>query len=127
MYYQMAFFTNVLNILQKKGKTKKWLAEQANISNSFITDVTKGGNLSLEKMVDIANALEVPLPFLLIETDLDRHALLELTKDEIIRLPSGYEWVTAPLSSRRAFIVRKWAEETKEKLNLLGDENPDID
>lgn len=125
MYYQMAFFTNVLRLLQEKGKTKRWLAEKANMSNSFITDVTKGGNLSLEKMVDIANALEVPLPFLLIESDLERHALLELTKDEIVTLPAGYEWITAPLPSHRAFMVRKWAEETKLKLKQMESDGSD--
>lgn len=114
----MVFFTNVLRLLQERGLTKKWLAEHAGVSNSFVTDITKGRNLSLKTMEAIAKALDVPLPALLEESDVDRHSQKELAQNGVL-LPDGYEWVTAILPAHRAFTVRKWADETKEKIQRL--------
>lgn len=122
----MVFFTNVLRLLQERGLTKKWLAEHAGVSNSFITDITKGRNLSLRTMEAIAKALGVPLPALLEEIDVDRNTLRQLADDDVL-LPDGFEWVTAVLPAHRAFTVRKWAEEAKERLTKLQkkSETPD--
>ena len=59
--------------------TKVELAEKANISLSFLSDLTKDrANPSLRIMEAIANALETPLPILLEQTNLSEAEMKEL-------------------------------------------------
>lgn len=121
MYYNTIFFTNVLQQLQKRHMTKTELSELSGVSISFLSDLTTGkGNPSLEVMEKIAVALDVPLSFLLESTDLDMGALKALREGRVraFDVPLGYERVVAVLPEHRAFQVKKWAEEAKEKLKL---------
>lgn len=121
MYYNTIFFTNVLQQLQKRHMTKTELSELSGVSISFLSDLTTGkGNPSLEVMEKIAVALDVPLSFLLESTDLDMGALKALRGGRVraFDVPLGYERVVAVLPEHRAFQVKKWAEEAKEKLKL---------
>lgn len=53
-------------IRRQKGLTREQLAEKAGISLRFLADVETGkGNISLNRLNDLAQALHIPLPFLL--------------------------------------------------------------
>lgn len=96
--------------------TKQELAELSGVSVSFLSDLTTGkANPSLKVMESIANALNVPLTFLLESTDLDKETLAKLIS-MTRRLPKGYERVWAVLPEHKAFIVKKWSDETQIKL-----------
>jgi len=112
------FFTNVLRILDEQGMTKNELSERSGVSISFLSDLTTGkANPSLKVMEAIASALETPLPLLLESTDLDKDTLAALAGGKApSSLPAGYERVSAILPEHRAFVVRKWGEETRKKL-----------
>lgn len=116
--YNNIFFTNILRILDERGMTKKELHDLSGVSNSFLSDLTTGsGNPSLKVMEAIANALEVPLPMLLESTDLDKESLDELAGGTFRKsLPPGYERVSVVLPEHKAFIVKRWGEETSKKL-----------
>ena len=108
----------MLRILDDRNMTKHELSEKSGISISFLSDLTTGkANPSLKVMEAIAVALETPLPLLLESTDLDKDALDELAGGKAPRsLPPGYERVSVVLPEHRAFIVKKWGEETRKKL-----------
>lgn len=112
------FFTNVLRILDEQGMTKNELSERSGVSISFLSDLTTGkANPSLKVMEAIASALETPLPLLLESTDLDKDTLAALAGGKVpSSLPAGYERVSTILPEHRAFVVRKWGEETRKKL-----------
>lgn len=117
MYHQI-FLTNVLRLLEEHSMTKNELAERANISVSFLSDLTNDkGNPSLKIMEQIANALETPLPALLELSDLERDAFAELAEGVAIRLlPDGYHRVTAVLTEFQAFAVRQWDKKNQKIL-----------
>lgn len=116
--YKYIFFTNVLRIIDERGMTKNELAELSGVSISFLSDLTTGkANPSLKVMEAIASALEMSLPLLLESTDLDKDTLDTLAGGKALSsLPAGYERVSAVLPEHRAFIVKKWDEETRKKL-----------
>lgn len=116
--YNFIFFTNVLRILQEQRLTKQDLAERSGVSISFLSDLTTGkANPSLKVMEAIAKGLNVPLPTLLESTDWTQEELNLLAGGEAPRsLPTGFERVSVILPEHRAFIVKKWAEETRKKL-----------
>ncbi|WP_036254244.1 transcriptional regulator [Methylobacter sp. BBA5.1] len=116
--YNDIFFTNILRILNERGMSKKELHDLSGVSNSFLSDLTTGsGNPSLKVMEAIANALEVPLPMLLESTDLDKESLDVLAGGAFRQsLPPGYERVSVVLPEHKAFIVKRWGEETRKKL-----------
>ena len=118
MYYNTIFFTNVLHQLQLRSMTKTELSELSGVSISFLSDLTTGkGNPSLEVMEKISIALDVPLSFLLESTDLDKEALEVLREGRVRAFEQpGYERVFAILPSHRAYIVRKWADDARNKL-----------
>jgi transcriptional regulator with XRE-family HTH domain len=89
--------------------TKDELAARADVSNSFLTAITKGNaNPSLKKMEAIAMALDTPLPVLLEITDLDQSALEELWGDALVKsLPSGFVRVNAILTEYEAYQVQQ--------------------
>jgi transcriptional regulator with XRE-family HTH domain len=91
--------------MEALGLSKTELAERADISLSFVSDLTNGkANPSINTMEALASALDVPVP-----------AMLE---EGIFIAPAGYERVSAVLPAYRAFQVRKWAEEAREKLRV---------
>jgi transcriptional regulator with XRE-family HTH domain len=116
--YNYFFFTNVLRLLDELHMTKKDLSDKSGVSISFLSDLTTGkANPSLKVMEDIATALETPLPLLLESTDMDKEALDALAGGKAPRsLPAGYDWVTVVLPEHQAFIVRKWGEQARKKL-----------
>ena len=116
------FFTNILRLLDERSMTKSELADLSGVSVSFLSDLTTGkANPSLRVMEAIAAALEMPLPVMLERTDLSQEDLATLAENKAHRvLPRGYEWVTAVLPEQKAFVVRKWSEETKKKIKALA-------
>lgn len=115
--YKYIFFTNVLKYLEEREMTKQGLSDRSGVSISFLSDLTTGkGNPSLEKMEDIANALEVPLPLMLESTDMDTKTLEELSGKRVkSSLPQGFVRVCAVLPEHQAFIVRRWEQHARKK------------
>ena len=120
--YNYIFFTNVLRLIEELHMSKHDLAERSGVSISFLSDLTTGkANPSLKVMEAIAKALDVPLPLLLESTDLDKTSLEALAGGKApSSLPKGYERVSVILPEHRAFIVKRWGDETKEKLQEDG-------
>jgi transcriptional regulator with XRE-family HTH domain len=119
--YIQIFETNILRLLEEHDMTKQELADKADISISFLSDLTHGkANPSLKIMESIANAFEVPLPYLLESTELSFEQLAELRQDSPAALkptvPSGYERVSAILPEFQAFQVKQWAEAARKRL-----------
>ena len=99
--------------------TKTELASKANISISFISDVTRdNGNPSLKIMERVARALGVPLPLLFEAADLDEEAVSILSGGDAVvtGLPPGYEWVTGILPSFEAYQFNKKSKATRQLL-----------
>lgn len=113
--YNIIFFTNILRILDEKGMTKSELAAKADMSVSFLSDLTTGkANPSLKIMESIGTALETPLPMLLESSDLDREALDAIAGGKMPQsLPKGFVRICAVLPEAKAYVVRKWEEEAK--------------
>lgn len=116
--YNIIFFTNILRILDEKGMTKSELAAKADMSVSFLSDLTTGkANPSLKIMESIGAALETPLPMLLESSDLDREALDAMAGGKMPQsLPKGFIRICAVLPEAKAYVVRKWEEEAKKKM-----------
>lgn len=116
--YIYIFFTNVLRILDERGMTKNELSERSGVSISYLSDLTTGkANPSLHVMETIATALDTPLPLLLESTDLDQNSLDILAGTRMpSSLPPGYERVSVVLPEHRAFLVKRWGEETRKRL-----------
>jgi transcriptional regulator with XRE-family HTH domain len=119
--YIQIFETNILRLLEEHDMTKQELADKADISISFLSDLTHGkANPSLKIMQSIADAFEVPLPYLLESTELSFEQLAELRQDSPAfskpSLPAGYERVSAILPAFQAFQVRQWAEAARKRL-----------
>jgi transcriptional regulator with XRE-family HTH domain len=98
--------------------TKHELAVQADISDSFLSDLTNGrANPSLRILEAIAEALETPLPLLLELTDLDKDTLDELAGGKAPRsLPSGFLRTSAVLTEYQSFRVRQWDQINKDSI-----------
>lgn len=120
--YNIIFFTNILRILDEKGMTKSELAAKADMSVSFLSDLTTGkANPSLKIMESIGTALETPLPMLLESSDLDREALDAIAGGKMPQsLPKGFVRICAELPEAKAYVVRKWEEEAKKKMQEKG-------
>ena len=115
--YNEILFTNILRLLDERGMTKNELAEKADISNSFLSDLTNGNaNPSLKIMEAIADALETPLATLLEFTDLDPRLGCSAGGKARRSLPEGFVRVSAVLPDHQAFIVRKWDEAARKRL-----------
>ena len=119
--YIHIFYTNVLRLLEEQGMTKQDLADKADISISFLSDLTNGkANPSLKIMRNIAEALDTPLPLLLEATDLAPEDLAELQGNSSKprqSLPPGYERVSVVLPEFQAFQVKQWAEAARKRLH----------
>ncbi len=120
--YNIIFFTNILRILDEKGMTKSELAAKADMSVSFLSDLTTGkANPWLKIMESIGAALETPLPMLLESSDLDREALDAMAGGKMPQsLPKGFVRICAVLPEAKAYVVRKWEEEAKKKMQEKG-------
>lgn len=120
--YNIIFFTNILRILDERGMTKSELAAKADMSVSFLSDLTTGkANPSLKIMESIGTALETPLPMLLESSDLDREALDAIAGGKMPQsLPKGFVRICAVLPEAKAYVVRKWEEEAKKKMQEKG-------
>jgi transcriptional regulator with XRE-family HTH domain len=116
--YNQILLTNILRILEELGVTKKELAERANISLSFLSDLTNDkANPSLRIMEAIADALETPLPVLLELTNLNKEDLNKLMAGKPkTSLPEGFSRVCAILNEYQAYQVRQWDAENKKYL-----------
>lgn len=115
--YNQIFFTNVLRMMEEQGISKYDLAQKADMSPSFLSELTSGrANPSLKIMEGLASALGVPLPMLLEATDLPPECLDALAGGKARRsLPDGFVRVCAILKEYQAFNVRQW-DETNRKL-----------
>ena len=118
LVYNQILFTNILRLLEEQGVTKHELAIRANISDSFLSDLTNGkANPSLKVMEAIAEALETSLPLLLELTDLDKETLDELAGGKAPRsLPEGFVRISAIVTEYQAFRIRQWDQANKETL-----------
>jgi transcriptional regulator with XRE-family HTH domain len=116
--YNQILFTNILRLLEEQGVTKHELAIRANISDSFLSDLTNAkANPSLKVMEAIADALETPLPLLLELTDLDKETLDELAGGKAQRsLPDGFTRISAIVTEYQAFRIRQWDQANKDIL-----------
>lgn len=117
--YSLIFFTNVLRLLDERGLTKYELADQANISISFLSDLTNGkANPSLKIMEAIAHALNEPLPALLESSDLDKESISILaTNSTTNSLPAGYVRASAILTEYQAFTVQQWDQANRKLIS----------
>jgi transcriptional regulator with XRE-family HTH domain len=116
--YNLIFFTNVLRLLDERNMTKSELANKADISVSFLSDLTNGkANPSLKVMEVIAEALQTALPELLEQTDLDRQTLDALAGAQHTHsLPEGFIRFTAILTEFQAFSVKQWDAQNRKNL-----------
>jgi transcriptional regulator with XRE-family HTH domain len=116
--HNQIFFTNVLRLLDEQNMTKTELAERADISVSFLSDLTNGkANPSLKIMAAIADALHAALPALLEITDLDQATLEALAEGQVVSsLPAGYVRVSVILTEFQAFTVKKWDKENRKNM-----------
>lgn len=120
--YNQIFLTNVVRILDELGMTKIELAKKADVSLSFLSDLTKDkANPSLRIMEAIANALQTPLPILLEHTNLSEVEMEELmsgTPKSV--LPQGLVHTCAILTKFQAYQVRLWNAENKKQLSRIN-------
>jgi transcriptional regulator with XRE-family HTH domain len=116
--YNLILLTNILRILDEIGMTKSELAEKADMSVSFLSDLTRDqANPSLRIMESIAKALGTPLPALLETTDLDKETLDALAGGQFqLSLPDGYTRVSAVVTDFQAFTIRQWDQENRKHL-----------
>lgn len=116
--YNQILLTNILRILEESGMTKRELAEKADISTSFLSDLTLDkANPSLRIMEAIANALDTPLPVLLEFTNLSKEDMDVLMQSKPqTSLPEGFFRVSATLNRFQAFQVKRWDTENKKHL-----------
>lgn len=105
--------------------TKHELALRADISDSFLSDLTNArANPSLRILEAIAKALETPLPLLLELTDLDKETLDELAGGKAQQsLPTGFLRISAVLTEYQAFMVRQWDQINKDSIRKQIAEN----
>lgn len=120
--YNQILFTNILRLLDEQGMQKHELAVRANISDSFLSDLTNGkANPSLRVMESIAEALGSTLPFLLESNDLDQETLKELAGGKKIAksLPDGYVRKAVILTEYQAYMVDQWEDANKKTIASL--------
>ena len=112
--YNLILITNILRILDEKNMTKSELAEKADISISFFTDLTNDkANPSLRIIEAIADALETPLPMLLDSSDMETADLEALANRKLNYLPKGFVWRGAVLSEFEAYQVEQWDKKNR--------------
>lgn len=125
MVHRKILCINIMRYLALRGLKKSDLATKAGVSISYISDVTNAkGNPSLDTMVAIADALEVPLVALLqpppVGTDGWDASLADsmLKDDSKVGLPPGYRRVSAIVNEHQAFQIAKWHKAAHDKLKI---------
>lgn len=132
-FHRQALAGNVARISAEKGlSSRKELALLCDVSPNHLARVLsrKGGNPTLDYLIRLAVALEVPLIDLLVVPDLAGDAIDRLTKGigqgllhKSDNLPDGFLQV-APnliLTNYHAHQLKKWAEIDRERLkSALG-------
>lgn len=121
--YNKFFCANVTWLMQQKKLLKLELAEAADISVAFVSDITTGkGNPSLRIMTSIAAALDVPLQLLLFDPDGDVWSFVLAsakqfqTENHFSAKDKGdLVEVTVILPRAKAFAVKKLATATHTK------------
>ncbi len=99
MYYEI-FMKNINDILSLRGITKSELAESADMSVSFLSELSNGkANPSLRIMEKIAESLQIPLPALLTDP-------LPLQGP----IPADHVLKTVVLTQYEAFQVDQWVK-----------------
>lgn len=123
MVHRKILCINIMRYLALRGLRKSDLATKANVSISYISDVTNAkGNPSLETMVAIADALSVPLEALLAPPpvgtdDWDASLADAMLKDDAkLGLPHGYRRISAIVTDHQAYQVSKWHQAAHDKL-----------
>ncbi len=96
--YNSKTFNNILREhLNSHGISQKWLADQMNTTTATISRYVTGGRVpSLESLVDLSQALNVSVDYLL---GIERPAPKSRTAPDIAVLTSCYE--QAPVSIRK--------------------------
>lgn len=118
--YNLILTTNILRILREKKITKAELAEKADISISFITELTNDkANPSLRVIEAIAKALDTPLPLLFDNSDMSAAERAILADGSVGHLAKGFVWKGAVLSEFQAFQVTQWDRENREIISKL--------
>ena len=121
--YRKVLAININRYLALRKLKKKELADKADLSISFISEVTTGkGNPSLETISHIADALGVPLVELLeappVGTDGWDASLADTLsrEDKKLGLPAGYKRVSAIVTDHQAFQIDQWHKAAHAKL-----------
>lgn len=125
MDYREIFCGHINRLMRERGLSQLELAQLADVSISFISDITQGkANPSLKIMTALAKAFNIPLPLLLMKPDGELWQLLsnwEVKPKESkpvfdsMEIKPGFEEIKAILPSSKAYVVRKWAEQFQEK------------
>ncbi|QIQ22541.1 helix-turn-helix domain-containing protein [Zophobihabitans entericus] len=111
--YSEIFLFNLLKKLKDRNLNKAQLSELSGISPSFISELTNGrANPSLAMLEKIAVSLKTPLYEMLLPEEVKPEDL-QYSRPE--SLPDGVVKITAILPAHKAFIVKKWEEETKKQ------------
>src|SRR5689334_4163015 len=105
-------------MMEEHGMNKLELAQRADMSPSFLSDLTNGtANPSLKIMESLSLALDVPLPMPPEATDLPPECLDSLAGGKAPRsLPECFVRVCAILKEYQAFNVRQWDEANRKSL-----------
>lgn len=112
--------------MQEREISKNELAQMADVSVSFVSDITNGkANPSLKIMKALADALNMPLPLLLLDpagelwTMLSSWSLKDRKPDPVFnarKIEPGFEEVRVILPASKAYVVKQWAESGKRRV-----------
>lgn len=112
--------------MQEREISKIELAHMADVSVSFVSDITNGkANPSLKIMKALADALKIPLPLLLLDpngelwTMLSSWGLRDRNPDPVFdarKIEPGFEEVRVILPASKAYVVKQWAESGKRRI-----------
>lgn len=109
--YLDIFTTNLRRLMIERDLNKAELSRRSGVSFAYICDLVKGeGNPSIKTMEAIAKALNIEMPRLL-----ERHEG-ETWIGKPLKIPEGYERVSAILPKFDAYLVKKKAAETQKKI-----------
>ena len=112
MYLEI-FNRNLRRLMIERDFNKAELSRRSGVSYPFICDLVNGtGNPSIKTLEAIAKAFNIELPRLLEKHDEDTWI------GEPIKIPDGYERVSAVLPKYDAYLVKKKAAETQKKLKV---------
>ncbi|WP_448949359.1 helix-turn-helix domain-containing protein [Lautropia mirabilis] len=125
--YNRIFVINLRRALKEQKVSLRRFCQLSGVSPSFLFDVLGGrSSPTLNTMETIATTLGLPLEVLLSRIIIDPEELGGANNPKSLpSIPDGYERVFATLPAHQAFIVRKWAKRSAQK--LLAPEGPKQD